>query len=95
MLIGMLMLILPIVVYIVSVPFTGRLNKRLRYIYIIGGGVIVFVGSSISIYFAMYTGDQGGIGAYIFQLFVISAFVLFTFCLVTLHWFSKKRKKES
>jgi hypothetical protein len=47
---------------------------------------VVFLGSGISIYFAMYTGDQGGIGAFFFQISVILVYVALSISLVILNW---------
>jgi len=78
MVIGVLMLVLPGIVFILTLPFSSRLKPRLRQLYRIAGGIIVFLGSSISFYFAFYTGDQGGIAAYFFQITVILTYILFT-----------------
>jgi uncharacterized YccA/Bax inhibitor family protein len=84
MLVGLLMLFGPIVVYLVAFPSSRRMKPTLCWLYRIVGGIIVVIGSAVSFYFAAYTGDQGGIGAFYFQLSVISLYALFSVVLVTL-----------
>ena len=93
MLIGLLLLIGPIVVFLVSFPFSRRMRPRVCLLYRIIGGFIVFVGSATSLYFAAYTGDQGGIAAYFFQILVILAYVFISILLVIVNWILKKRNK--
>lgn len=87
MLIGLLMLLAPAIVFVISLPFSNRLNPTLRKVYRIVGGLIVFVGSGFSLYLAMYTGDQGGIGAYFFQIAVILLYAALSVFLIFLNWF--------
>ncbi|OQK17824.1 hypothetical protein AU255_08165 [Methyloprofundus sedimenti] len=86
MIIGLLMLIMPTAIYLATYPLSHRLKPRLRQLYRIVGGIIVFAGSASSFYFAFYTGDQGGIAAFYFQIVVILAYVLFSVVLVTANW---------
>jgi uncharacterized membrane protein len=91
MLTGLSLLLAPGVVFIISLPFSGRLRPGLRTLYRVLGGIIVFPGSGFSYYLASYTGDQGGIAAYFFQMTVISVYVVFSFLLITFNWFLKTR----
>ena len=86
MLIGLLMLLAPIIAFIISLPFSRRLKQSLRKLYRIFGGILVFLGSGVSLYLASYTGDQGGIAAYFFQMAVIVVYVAFSIAIATLNW---------
>lgn len=77
MLIAVLMLLFPIVIYLATVVPARRLIPGLRKLYRIIGAVIVVAGGATSYYFAAYSGDQGGIAAFYFQLLVIAVYVLF------------------
>ncbi|RKZ98545.1 MAG: hypothetical protein DRQ43_01315 [Gammaproteobacteria bacterium] len=57
------------------------------------GGVIVFGGSAISFYFAAYSGDQGGITAFYFQIVVILVYIFVSVALLTVNWFFQKREQ--
>jgi hypothetical protein len=92
MLIGMLMLLAPTVVFVVTLPFSGRLKPGLCKIYRILGGIIVIVGSGVSLYLAAYTGDQGGIGAFFFQLAVILLYLTLSMLLIIANWLLYKRE---
>ena len=91
MLIGLLLLVFPIVVFLVSFPFSRKMKPRLCLLYRIIGGFIVFVGSAISLYFAAYTGDQGGIAAYFFQIAVTLVYAFISVMLVCVNWFLQQR----
>lgn len=98
MLIGLLMILAPSVVFILTLPFSRRLKPSLRAVYRFVGGIVVFLGSGISFYFASYTGDQGGIAAFFFQIAVISIYAVLSILLVILNWFLStkgSRKSES
>lgn len=86
MIIGLLMLLVPIVIYLATFLSSSRLKPGLCKLYRIVGGFIVFAGSATSFYFAAYTGDQGGIAAYYFQLTVILVYALFSVVLVIANW---------
>ena len=90
MIIGWLMLLAPTAIYLATFPFSRRLRPGLRWLYRLLGGVIVFAGSATSFYFAAYTGDQGGIAAYFFQIAVIVAYILFSVVLVAANWLMHK-----
>ncbi len=94
MLVGLLMLLAPGLVFLVTLPWSGRLRPRLRWLYRILGGAVVFGGSALSYYFAAYTGDQGGIAAYFFQMAVIATYALLSLLLVALDWVLHKRDAE-
>ena len=94
MLIGLLMILVPGAVYILTLPLSGRLIPSLRKAYRIVGGLIVFLGSGISFYLAWYTGEQGGIAAYFFQQAVILVYVAFSILLIILNWFLCARKSD-
>jgi len=82
MVIALLMLFGPLLVYLVSLPFTGRLGRRLRTVYRLIGGLWVVGGSGVSCYFAAYSGDQGGIAAFFMQLTVITVYLVL--CVIVL-----------
>jgi len=64
-------------------------------VYRVLGGLFVFVGGGISFYFASYTGDQGGIGAFFFQMAVILVYSVFSVSIVILNWALSVRKPEN
>ena len=76
MIIGLLMLLVPCAVFLATLPVSRKLKPQLHMLYRFVGGVIVIGGSAFSIYLAMYSGDQGGIGAYFFQIAVIIVCIL-------------------
>lgn len=94
MLAGVLMVLAPILVYLVSLPFSRRLRPVLRRTYRIGGGLVVFLGGGMSLYLASYTGDQGGIAAFFFQSAVILVYVAFSVSVAVLNWFIAVRDYE-
>ena len=63
--------------YLAVFLYVRKWKPRVRYLHQIIGGIIVFGGGSISIYFAGYTGEQGGIVAFYFQMIVIVVYILF------------------
>lgn len=71
-----------LVLYVLSLTWRRRLTGRLRLFYLILGAIIVLGGSSVSLYFAMYSGEQGGIAAFLFQLFVIATYLIFVIAVV-------------
>lgn len=85
--IGLLMLLAPGAVFLLTLQLSGRLRPGLRAVYRYVGGIVVFLGSGTSLYFAMYSGDQGGIAAYFFQLAVILVYCVLSVSLVILNWF--------
>jgi len=92
MIIGLLMLLVPIVIYMATLAIVHRLRPGLCQLYRIMGGVIVFGGSAISFYFAAYSGDQGGITAFYFQIVVILVYIFVSVALLTVNWFFQKRE---
>ncbi len=94
MLIGLLMLLAPVAVFVFSLPFSGRLKRSLCNTYRIGGGLVVFLGSGTSFYLASYTGDQGGIGAFFFQIAVILVYTVLSISLVILNWYLSVRESR-
>jgi len=91
MIIALLMLLLPSVIYIASYPISRWLEPKIRRVYRALAGVVVFFGSSISLYLAAYNGDQGGVGAYLFQLIVISCYVVLSLSLIVFNIFHRKK----
>ena len=89
--VGLLMLIVPGAVFLVTLPLSRKLTPLLRKIYRILGGIVVFGGSAVSLYFAAYTGDQGGIAAYFFQIAVILVYIALSIAVVALHFLVKSR----
>lgn len=88
------MLVTPIVIYLATFPVSGRLRPRVCKIYRTTGGIVVFFGSATSVYFAAYTGDQGGIAAFYFQVVVIFAYLILSTFLLTANYFFTKRDKN-
>lgn len=92
MLIGLLMVLVPGAVFVLSIPLSRRLKPGLRKAYLALGGIVVFLGSGVSIYFASYTGDQGGIAAFYFQILVILAYATLSLSVVTINWLLRARE---
>ena len=90
MLIGALLLFLPSVIFLISIPMSLKLIIKLRRIYLIIGSAIVFSGSGLSLYFAAYTGDQGGVTALFLQLLVIFIYMFFSLSICIFNWFESK-----
>jgi hypothetical protein len=86
------MILVPVVVYVITIPLSKRLNPGLRKTYRVIGGIVVFLGSGISIYFAAYTGDQGGIAAFYFQILVILVYAAFSLSVVIVNWILRARE---
>lgn len=86
MLIGLLMILGPCAIFVFSLPFTRRFNPGPRMVYRVLGSLIVFVGGGVSFYLASYTGDQGGIAAFFFQIAVIVVYSVFSVSLLILNW---------
>lgn len=95
MLIGFMMLLVPIVIYLATFLFARRLRHGLCRLYRIVGGIIVFGGSAASLYFAAYTGDQGGVAAFYFQVVVILVYVLFVSLILIKNSLILKQEHES
>ena len=55
---------------------------------------VVFVGGGISFYFAWYTGEQGGIAAFLFQKAVILVYITFSIALAILNWILCNRESR-
>lgn len=55
----------------------------------------MFIGGGISFYFASYTGDQGEISAYFFQIAVILVYALLLVAVVGISLVMKIRNKRS
>jgi len=91
-LIGLLMILGPAVVFVSTLPLAERLRPKLRAVYRYAGGIVVFLGSGISFYFASYTGDQGGIAAFFFQIAVILVYAVLSVSLVILNWLMSNKK---
>jgi len=94
MLIGLLLLLLPSIVFLATLPISRKFKPKLCMLYRIVGGIIVIAGSAFSYYLAAHTGDQGGIGAYYFQLTVIIVYVVFSVLLIALDLFLHKRASK-
>ena len=86
MLVGLLMIIAPCLVFVLTLPLSRFLRPKLRKVYRISGGLIVFLGGAFSFYLASYTGDQGGIAAYFFQKTVILIYTAMSFAVVIANW---------
>ena len=85
------MLLVPIAIYMATFSIVRRLRPGLCNLYRIIGGVIVFGGSAISFNFAAYSGDQGGITAFYFQIVVILVYIFVSVALLTVNWLFQKR----
>lgn len=92
MLIGLLMILVPCAVFVLTLPLSRRLKTALRWAYLLLGGIVVFLGSCVSIYLASYTGDQGGIAAFYFQILVILVYAALSLSLVILNWILRARE---
>jgi hypothetical protein len=86
-------LIAPIVIFAVSIPFTGRLSAKLRMAYILGGTAILLVGTPLAVYFSLYGGDQGGVTAFYLYVAVLVTYGVFSLLILTGQWFSKLKKR--
>jgi len=92
MLIGLLMILAPGAVFVLTLPFSRRLKPGLRKAYLVLGGIVVFLGGGVSIYLASYTGDQGGIAAFYFQILVILLYAALSLSLVIMNWILRARE---
>lgn len=92
MLIGLLMILVPCAIYVLSIPVSRRLKPGLRKAYRVIGGIVVFLGGGTSIYLASYTGDQGGIAAFFFQILVILVYASLSLSLVILNWILRAKE---
>jgi hypothetical protein len=86
------MILAPCVVFVLSLPVSKRLKPGLRKAYRILGGLVVFLGGAITFYLASYTGDQGGIAAFFFQIIVILVYAALSLTLVILNWILPERE---
>ncbi len=93
--IGFMMLIGPSLLFVLTIPVSARLSLGLRRSYLVFGGIIVFIGSGVSIYFASYTGDQGGIAAYFFQSGVIAVYLLLLAVVLGIDFAARVKDKQS
>ncbi|WP_107852696.1 hypothetical protein [Oceanimonas marisflavi] len=80
-----LLLFAPVLIFLLSLPASGRLRPCLRLIYRLVGGILVVGGNGASIYFAAYSGDQGGITAFYLQITVIISYALLSVLLLVVH----------
>jgi len=85
MTVALLMLLGPLVVYLLTLPLTGHLERRLRRFYRYVAGFWVVAGSAASCYLAAYTGDQGGIAAFFMQLAVVVGYLVLGVSVLLLH----------
>ena len=69
---------LPIVVYGSTFVVASKLLPGFCGWYRMIGATLVFGGGGVSVYFAGYTGDQGGIAAFYFQVLVVIVYLLFS-----------------
>jgi len=76
MIFGLLLLFAPILLFLISIPFSKRLRPVLRKFYILGCGFLIFSGTGFSLYLAFYAGEQGGIGAFFVQMTVIVLYLI-------------------
>ncbi|OUS08035.1 hypothetical protein A9Q90_04850 [Gammaproteobacteria bacterium 54_18_T64] len=89
MLIGLLFLLLPMLVYIATYAPSRRLRARICSLYRLGAGIVAFAGGGFSLYLAAYSGDQGGITAYYFQLLVIGFYALLSAILIAINYLTR------
>jgi len=91
---GLLLLLAPIAVYLLTLPLTKWLKPGLRKLYWVVGAVVVFFGSGAALYLAMYGGDQGGISAYFTYVAVIVVYLLLSCVLIFVNvWLRRKDVK--
>ena len=88
---GLLMIVMPVAVYLLTLPMSRRMRVGPRITYRVLGGFIVIFGGGFSLYLASYTGDQGGIAAYFFQIAVIVVYSAVSLALVMLNWILSAR----
>ncbi len=88
------MLLAPILIYLATVRLAHNLRPGLCRLYRIIGGIIVFVGGATSLYLAAYTGDQGDIAAFFFQIVVIVVYMLFSIVLLAINGIIRKREQR-
>lgn len=86
MFIGLLMILVPCAVFVLTLPLSRRLKPGLRKAYLLLGGIVVFLGGGVSVYLASYAGDQGGIAAFYFQILVILVYAALSLSFVILNW---------
>ena len=91
--IGLLLLVLPIAVYGGTFFLAKKLSLEWCRWYRIIGALLVFGGSGVSVYFAGYSGDQGGIAAFYFQLLVMASYLLFSGVILIGNWFFQSRQQ--
>lgn len=92
MLFGLLMILVPCLVFIFTLSLSRYLSPTLRKFYRITGGLIVFAGGAFSFYLASYSGDQGGIAAYFFQIAVILVYAAMSSATVIANWILRARE---
>jgi len=85
----------PCAVYVSTIPLSRQLKPGLRKTYRVIGGIVVFLGGGVSIYFASYSGDQGGIAAFYFQIFVILVYAALSLSLVLLNWILRAKEART
>lgn len=73
-------------VYIGTFSLSGRLRPVLCVLYRVTGVIVAIGGGGFSFYLAAYSGDQGGIAAYFFQLAVIAFYILLAVLVVVAHY---------
>lgn len=86
------MLIVPVIIYLATLRFSHRLRPILGLLYRVFGGIIIFLGGATSLYFAAYTGDQGGIAAFFFQIAVIVVYAVFSLALLIANWLMQNHR---
>lgn len=94
MLIGLLMIVVPVAIFLATISLSKRLKPVLRKAYLFLGGIVVFLGGGVSVYFASFTGDQGGIAAFYFQILVILVYATLSLSLVIINWAFFARETE-
>ena len=78
--------------YMAIFPYVRKWGPILRHLYRIVGAVITFGGGSISLYLAAYTGEQGGVAAFYFQIVVIIVYLVFLALLLAANRLAHKQE---
>ncbi|MBQ0719218.1 MAG: hypothetical protein KBT88_12675 [Gammaproteobacteria bacterium] len=89
MLMGLLLLLVPVAFYIGTFSLSRQMRPKLCILYRVGGGIVTLAGGGFSLYLAAYSGDQGGIAAYFFQLAVMAFYALFAVIVVAANYVMK------
>lgn len=89
-----LILLAPVVLYLLSLPLSVRLPAVLRTVYRLAGAGLVFPAAAAAVYFAGYSGEQGGVPAYFVQLAALISLILLMAAIGLAHWVKRRRQGQ-